>query len=501
MNEELRAELLRRQAADQEARMRWIELTKDATPGQPQSAEALEVGQRVAAIDEENTAWLRGIVREHGWPGRSLVGDQAANAAWLLVQHSDRDPGFQRECLDLLQAAVEAGEGSARDLAYLMDRVLLAEGKRQRYGTQFTAGATGWEPQPLEDPDRVDERRAGVGLPPLEEYARQLRELYGAPPSRLGNPGSLPVAIRPLRPEHDRPLVERLWAATLAGTWPVLPGALALVKTGLVAEIDEEMVGAVVSDEVGSILLVLVSPSHQRLGVGRRLVEATLADLAAAGTTSVCLGSGGADSVWPGIPLDLPGAVAFFESLGWGRDEVVVDMVRDLTDFSMPLELAEQAAAAGVSFTVAGPDSLPDVLSFEDARFPSWSRWFRGGDTPILVGRTDDGRIVSSLLFDGPNPGMLFAPILGASAGAIACVGVDERWRGLGIGTAMVGRASELLRDRGTGACHIGWTTRQEFYGRLGYRVWRTYQRSCRPIAELLTPGARVRAGGQTAAW
>jgi hypothetical protein len=181
MNEELRAELLRRQAADQETRMRWIELMKAASLGQPPSTEALELSQRVAAIDEDNTAWFRGVVREHGWPGRSLVGEEATHAAWLLVQHADRDPDYQRECLDLLQAAVEAGEGSAQELAYLTDRVLLAEGKPQRYGTQFTAGATSWEPGPLEDPDRVDERRASVGLPPLEEYANQLREHYGTP--------------------------------------------------------------------------------------------------------------------------------------------------------------------------------------------------------------------------------------------------------------------------------------------------------------------------------
>jgi hypothetical protein len=166
VNEELRAELLRRQAADQEMRMRWTELMRDASVGQPPSTEAVELSQRLAAIDEENTSWFHGVVREHGWPGRSLVGEEAAHAAWLLVQHADRDPDFQRECLDLLQAAVEPGDGSAQELAYLTDRVLLAEGKPQRYGTEFTAGATAWEPQPLEDPDRVDERRASVGLQP-----------------------------------------------------------------------------------------------------------------------------------------------------------------------------------------------------------------------------------------------------------------------------------------------------------------------------------------------
>jgi hypothetical protein len=50
-------------------------------------------------------------------------------AAWLLVQHADHDPAFQRVCLELLGGAVRAGEADVRHHAYLTDRVLLAEGR------------------------------------------------------------------------------------------------------------------------------------------------------------------------------------------------------------------------------------------------------------------------------------------------------------------------------------------------------------------------------------
>jgi hypothetical protein len=43
------------------------------------------------------------------------------------------------------------------------------------------------------------------------------------------------------------------------------------------------------------------------------------------------------------------------------------------------------------------------------------------------------------------------------------------------VGTAMVARASEILRDRGVRTCLIDWTVREDFYGRLGYRRWRRY--------------------------
>jgi hypothetical protein len=70
----------------------------------------IQEAMEYARVDVGNTDRLREIVREHGWPGRSLVGDEAARAAWLLAQHADRQLDFQREALPLLERAVAAGE-------------------------------------------------------------------------------------------------------------------------------------------------------------------------------------------------------------------------------------------------------------------------------------------------------------------------------------------------------------------------------------------------------
>ena len=61
-------------------------------------------------------------------------------------------------------------EISQLNLAMLTDRVLLAEGKHQIYGTQFVIRDGEWVPLRLEDEENVDDRRAEVGLPPLAEY-------------------------------------------------------------------------------------------------------------------------------------------------------------------------------------------------------------------------------------------------------------------------------------------------------------------------------------------
>ena len=65
----------------------------------------------------------------------------------------------------------------------------------------------------------------------------------------------------------------------------------------------------------------------------------------------------------------------------------------------------------------------------------------------------------------------------------IGCVGVAGGQRGAGVGSAMVAKASELLRDAGARTGHIGWTERERFYGRLGYLSWRRYHMAHRRLA------------------
>lgn len=159
----LRVELLEMHRVDQEAR--GFSGSGDA-PGPADS-------ERMREVDAQHTARLARIVNELGWPGRSLVRDDGAHAAWLIAQHADHDLAFQRRALALIETERARGEMRANHVAYLHDRVAANEGRPQRYGTQGRCSAPSrWEPLPLEEPDRVDALRAAVGLGPLEEYRR-----------------------------------------------------------------------------------------------------------------------------------------------------------------------------------------------------------------------------------------------------------------------------------------------------------------------------------------
>ena len=282
--------------------------------------------------------------------------------------------------------------------------------------------------------------------------------------------------LRPFGGAADHELVESLWLAAMAGRWPLLPKAIAMVRDGFFAVQGDRTVGCVAVDLAGSIPLVLVAPGYQRRGIGTDLLSAALGRLRAAGVDTVQAGSGGADSIWPGVPADLPEAGRLFANCGWRAGQDTLDLIADLPDYRAPALDAGSSAADGLAVLLAAPADVAAVMAFETATFPHWARSFRAGNRDILLARDDAGEICATLLLDGPDADTVFEPMLGQAAATINCVGVAPHLQGRGIGTALVARASEILRDRGAGTCHISWTVRESFYTRAGYRPWRRYR-------------------------
>ena len=134
-------------------------------------------------VDRKNTEAMKRIISEIGWPTVSKVGKETSESAWLLVQHSDHDPEFQQRCLDLMKAESK-DEVSPVNIAYLEDRVRVNTTRGQLYGTQFhetrdTEGnVVSYGPQPIEDPEHLDERRTTMGLGPHAEYTEHLTQKY-----------------------------------------------------------------------------------------------------------------------------------------------------------------------------------------------------------------------------------------------------------------------------------------------------------------------------------
>ena len=72
------------------------------------------------------------------------------------------------------------GEVLPGHIAQLTDTVLVAEKKKQLYGTSLRLKGGMFEPYPIEDEANLDKRRAQMGLPPLGDYVEQAQQQYDA---------------------------------------------------------------------------------------------------------------------------------------------------------------------------------------------------------------------------------------------------------------------------------------------------------------------------------
>jgi hypothetical protein len=171
----LRQELLKRVSEDQRIRNELIKKGID----HPDPALLAQMNR----IDAINTARIKVIIKQHGWPGPKLIGRDGTDAFFLLAQHAD--PVFQKKVLPLVQKAYSRGILTGQNFALFTDRVLVESGKPQIYGTsarpfdQWKDGQPVFDP--IEDEANVDKRRADVGLMPLSEYREFMKRLYFPP--------------------------------------------------------------------------------------------------------------------------------------------------------------------------------------------------------------------------------------------------------------------------------------------------------------------------------
>ncbi|MEX0918350.1 MAG: DUF6624 domain-containing protein [Candidatus Paceibacterota bacterium] len=191
INKKLQGEISMMVKKDQTLRKRqhkiWINLNKEGqdrdSPHYKKTISALS--RELKAVDRENTVAMKKIIKKYGWPGKSLVGSKGASQAWLLVQHADHDLNFQLKCLELLKKAAKSEEIDKKNLAFLTDRVLVHQKKKQIYGTQFkslkTKTGLTLKPFPIKSPQKLDQLRKSVGLGSFVAYKKIMGDSLGIP--------------------------------------------------------------------------------------------------------------------------------------------------------------------------------------------------------------------------------------------------------------------------------------------------------------------------------
>jgi len=120
--------------------------------------------------------------QKYGFPGFDKVGKEGSSHFWLLVQHCDKYPDFQRKVLAAMKKQVKKKNANPNNYAYLYDRVQVNAGQKQLFGTQVTYEvATTGRAIPkigLMDSANIDKLRKEYQLEPLKDYLNTMTTMH-----------------------------------------------------------------------------------------------------------------------------------------------------------------------------------------------------------------------------------------------------------------------------------------------------------------------------------
>lgn len=151
-------------------------LGRFAREGEKDNALVEEMGR----LARESLQRVCSVIRESGWPTKSVINNDGYNAFLYLISHG-HPPEFLRQMLPVL---IEAGKQNLVELpllATLVDEVRVGFGLPQVFGTQAALRDQVVYIQPLVNRAKVDEWRAQYRLPPLFWQIQKLEKQYMLP--------------------------------------------------------------------------------------------------------------------------------------------------------------------------------------------------------------------------------------------------------------------------------------------------------------------------------
>ena len=166
---DLRNELLQMLERDQAARVKCANGTTD---------EQIKCLVKIAEeIDAPNTKRMNDILASRGFPTPTLVGRDGVGAFVTMLQHV-RDVETRKNSAVGMTRAYEDKVILPHQYAGFVDRLLIDQGKPQRYGSNFEMKDGKMVMTPVEDPRNLEKRRKDLGLPTMAEYMKMIKEMY-----------------------------------------------------------------------------------------------------------------------------------------------------------------------------------------------------------------------------------------------------------------------------------------------------------------------------------
>lgn len=201
----------------------------------------------------------------------------------------------------------------------------------------------------------------------------------------------------------------------------------------------------------GYLDLIAVDPAWQGGTIGAQLLTYTENLLANAGCRVILVAGSGPTYAWPGVDVRYIRAIGLFEQHGYRRRSVEVNMQVDLRSAPLSTTKAESslAAASGIVFRSATPVEAP---ALRESLGRTWKTTWLDEIDAALVG-TRSGVEVAI----GRDGYLGFCAHGNVRPGVVGPLGTDPRYRGHGIGTALIRRAMRAVAADGHTYGEIVW--------------------------------------------
>lgn len=250
----------------------------------------------------------------------------------------------------------------------------------------------------------------------------------------------------------------------------------------IVAKHFKENTPVKLGDGVGWIQTILVDSNYRNQGIGTQLLQHAESILQQKGVKEILLGRD-TYHYFPGVPSEEKETARWFEKRGYLHLTTETDLSRSY-EVQEPIEWP---VIPNVEFSILQEAEKKEFLAFLHRCFPGrWEyeavHYFQKGGTgrefvvlkenDVIIGFCRVNDVHSPIIMGNIN----WSPLFNESYGGIGPLGVDAEKRKNGYGLAVVKAGIATLRERGITRIVIDWTGLVDFYRKLGFESWKSYE-------------------------
>lgn len=242
------------------------------------------------------------------------------------------------------------------------------------------------------------------------------------------------------------------------------------------------MEGVGMEEDIGWITAFAVHPSSRNKGVGGKLLETTLAHFAEAGRSTVQIAPYTPNYFVPGVDVELyADGIKFLEKHGFETISRPLSMDASLLKFSYSnscLQREEELLNQGISIRFLQPTECSAFMAFMCSHMPGdWARQAREALIDATKEFTNFDRFIVAALNSNKNNGNHYVGYSQFEGEHFGPFGVLDCYQGKNIGTVLLGRALEAMRQQGSHNAWVLWTNDKtaRLYERFGFTESRRF--------------------------